>query len=438
MRFRLSNISWAVLATAILIMPTSATAQAERPSVFFDCDGRNCDSKYYRTEINWVNWVNDKDVADVHVIMTSQTTGAGGQEYRLDFIGHGQQEGYADNHKFQTLPTDTEREALDGIAHTLAMGLAIYSGEAGYRGIVRIIGPEPESSQQGARRLVRQEEVDDPWNLWVFRVNGSGNLDGESTRSTTRLNGSLSANRVTPTWKLNFSGNMSYNRVEVDLEDGQFINTRTDWGFNPLIVYSIADHWSIGLQGQMGRMTTFNQNFRIEVTPAVEYSFFPYDEATRRAFTLFYKVGPAYRDYIETTIFGEDSELRYEQSLQVQLSQRQQWGDASVSITGSHFLHDFQRNNLAMRGDINFRIVRGFSANARGDIAWVDDQLYLPADEATDAEALLRLQQRATSFNYGITVGFSIQFGSIFNNVVNNRFPNRFGQGGGGFGGGGR
>ncbi|MDA0313261.1 MAG: hypothetical protein O2992_14245, partial [Gemmatimonadetes bacterium] len=251
-------------------------------------------------------------------------------------------------------------------------------------------------------------------------------------------NGSLSANRVAPTWKLNFSGNMSYNRVEVDLEDGQFINTRTDWGFNPLIVYSIADHWSIGLQGQMGRMTTFNQNFRIEVTPAVEYSFFPYDEATRRAFTLFYKVGPAYRDYIETTIFGEDSELRYEQSLQVQLSQRQQWGDASVSITGSHFLHDFQRNNLAMRGDINFRIVRGFSVNARGDIAWVDDQLYLSADEATDAEALLRLQQRATSFNYGITVGFSIQFGSIFNNVVNNRFPNRFGQGGGGFGGGGR
>ena len=57
-----------------------------RPNVFFDCDGRNCNDQYYRTEIDWVNWVRDQEVADVHVIMTSLTTGAGGREYRLDFL----------------------------------------------------------------------------------------------------------------------------------------------------------------------------------------------------------------------------------------------------------------------------------------------------------------------------------------------------------------
>jgi hypothetical protein len=294
---------------------------------------------------------------------------------------------------------------------------------------VSLTGPAPESAGAG-RRLVSQDEVDDPWNLWVFRLNGSGNLDGESTRSTTRLNGSFSANRITPTWKMNFNGNINYNRVDIELDNGNFLNVRTDWGFNPLIVYSVADHWSIGIQGQAGRMTRFNQNFRVEVTPAIEYSVFPYDEATRRAFTFFYKVGPAYRDYIEPTIYNETSELRYEQSLQMQFSQRQEWGDASLRMTGSHFLSDFERNNLAIRGDIDVRIVRGFSVNIRGDIAWVNDQIYLPLDDATDAETLLRLQQEATSFNYGIQVGFSIQFGSIFNNVVNNRFRSA------GFGGG--
>lgn len=429
MRLRLTHIPFALVWLLTLGAPSLAESQNVRPNVFFDCNGRNCNSQYYRTEIDWVNWVNDKEVADVHVIMTSQTTGAGGNEYRLDFIGHGQAEGWEDTHLFQTLPTDTEREQLDGISHALGLGIASYAQQAGYRGLVSLTGPAPESPGAG-RRLVSQDEVDDPWNLWVFRLNGSGNLDGESTRSTTRLNGSFSANRITPTWKMNFNGNINYNRVDIELDNGNFLNVRTDWGFNPLIVYSVADHWSIGIQGQAGRMTRFNQNFRVEVTPAIEYSVFPYDEATRRAFTFFYKVGPAYRDYIEPTIYNETSELRYEQSLQMQFSQRQEWGDASLRMTGSHFLSDFERNNLAIRGDIDVRIVRGFSVNIRGDIAWVNDQIYLPLDDATDAETLLRLQQEATSFNYGIQVGFSIQFGSIFNNVVNNRFRSA------GFGGG--
>ena len=268
MRLRLTHIPFALVWLLTLGAPSLAESQNVRPNVFFDCNGRNCNSQYYRTEIDWVNWVNDKEVADVHVIMTSQTTGAGGNEYRLDFIGHGQAEGWEDTHLFQTLPTDTEREQLDGISHALGLGIASYAQQAGYRGLVSLTGPAPESPGAG-RRLVSQDEVDDPWNLWVFRLNGSGNLDGESTRSTTRLNGSFSANRITPTWKMNFNGNINYNRVDIELDNGNFLNVRTDWGFNPLIVYSVADHWSIGIQGQAGRMTRFNQDFRVEVTPAI-------------------------------------------------------------------------------------------------------------------------------------------------------------------------
>jgi hypothetical protein len=407
----------------------SAQSPQGRPEVFFDCSGRDCDSSYYRTEINWVNWVNDQAVSDVHVIMTSTTTGAGGREYQIDFIGRAGFTDYVDVMRYQSLPTDTDRERLDGIAHALGLGIARFASVSGFRDLVSLSGPETVEGEAGDR-VVSQEEVDDPWNLWVFRINGSGNLDGEETRKTERLNGSLNASRITPTWKLRFNGNINYSRQSFELEDGTFNDSRTDWGFNPLVAYGLAEHWSVGVQGQTGRMTRVNQDFRWEVTPAVEFSVYPYEEATRRSFTFFYKIGPAYRRYLEETVYGELSETRWEQSLSVQLSQRQTWGDAGVSLSGSHFLHDTQLYNVSFRGDINVRIVRGFSVNARGNIAWVQDQIYLSARGATDEEALLRLKQRGTDFNYGMSIGFSVQFGSIFNNVVNNRF-NSAGRAGG-------
>ena len=417
----------------------SAQANGSRPNVFFDCNGPNCNNDYYRTEIGWVNWVRDAQDAGLHVIMTSLATGAGGRQYTLDFIGVAQA-GYSDQLLYQTLPTDTEREALDGLTTTLALGLARFANAAGYRGLVRIEGPDPEEGDLPRRRLVSQDEVDDPWNLWVFRINGNMNLDGEETRKNTRFNGSVNASRVTPTWKLNFNANGNYEDIYRRLSSGDFEETQVDWGFRQLTAYSVADHWSVGLLTQAVRMTEFNTDFRWEVTPAIEYSFFPYEEATRRSLTAFYQIGPAHREYIDTTIYNQVEETRWEQSMEVEFSQRQTWGDASFTLRGSHFLHDTRLYNVSLRGNFEFRIVRGFSINARGDVAWVKDQIYIPREDVSDEQALLDLRRQATSYNYGLQVGFSLQFGSIFNNVVNNRFrgvPGFGGFGGGGFGGGG-
>ena len=232
------------------------------------------------------------------------------------------------------------------------------------------------------------------------------------------------------------------NRVEFDLEDGTFTDQRTDCNLSQMITYALSEHWSIGALSQASRSTRTNQNFRAELTPAIEYSFFPYDEATRRSLTVFYNIGPAYRDYIDETVFGQLKETKWEQSLEIELSQRQPWGDAGITVRASHYLHDIDRHNVSLRGDVDFRIVRGFSVNARGDIGWVDDQIYLSAGGVTDEEALLRLRTRATDFNYGITVGFTVLFGSIYNNIVNNRFRGAGGAAAmaayraGGFGGG--
>ncbi len=415
----------------MLMLATGAGAQeaedpsrngTSKPNIFFDCQGRNCDTTYFRTEIEWVNWVRAREDADVHVIMTSQSTGSGGREYQMDFMGRDQHQTYEDQILYRTLVTDTEREALDGIAHALGVGLARFANAAGYRGLVRLEAVEP-SAGGSLGRVVSAGEVDDPWNLWSFRVGASGDLDGESTRETIRVNSNWSASRVTPTWKQSYSGRASFSRQEIERSDSSiFIDQRTDWTFNALVVYAVAEHWSVGFRSLSGRLTRFNQDLRLAITPSVEFSFFPYEEATRRSLTAAYEIGPTYRNYIEETIFGKLSETLFEQSLEIELSQRQAWGDASVSVEWSHFLHDTSLRTISLDGDISFRITRGLSLNADADVSWVNDQIFLSSEGQSDEEILLRLAQRSTDFDYGISFGFSFQFGSIFNNVVNNRF----------------
>src|SRR5688572_2180958 len=84
------------LALATVVVAQEGTSTPSRPNVFLDCQGPNCDDEYYRTEIDWVNWVRDPLVAHVHVIVTQQTTAAAGREYQLDFIGRAPFTAYQD------------------------------------------------------------------------------------------------------------------------------------------------------------------------------------------------------------------------------------------------------------------------------------------------------------------------------------------------------
>lgn len=437
-----SHLATALCVAALLAcgaVPSGAQQQGPpaatgRPRVFFDCQGPNCNSDYFRTEIPWVTWVRDRADAQVHVIVVSTGTGAGGRAYEMDFQGRNGLAGYADHLVYTSVPTDTDRETLDGLAHVLALGLARVANAGGYRGIVRLEGTSTDGSRPSAG-LVSAEEVDDPWNLWSFRLGGSGNYEGESTSENLRLNSSASASRVTPTWKLSYNGRMNYQRQEYERSDStRLVVIRTDWNVDALTVYSFADHASIGINSNVARMTRYNQDLRVSVAPAIEYSFFPYEEATRRSLTVYYEIGPTYRNYIEETIYEELEELRWEQSLQVRYSQREPWGDASVGLEGSHFLHDLDLHNVSLRGGLSVRVARGLSLDANANVSWVRDQVYLSAEDETDEQILLRLRQRSTDFTYGGSLGFSFQFGSIFNNIVNNRFR-RSGGGGGGWGG---
>jgi broad specificity polyphosphatase/5'/3'-nucleotidase SurE len=57
--------------------------------VFLDCNDDGCHADYLREEVKLADYVRDRTDADVHVLVTSAETGAGGREYTLGFIGLG-------------------------------------------------------------------------------------------------------------------------------------------------------------------------------------------------------------------------------------------------------------------------------------------------------------------------------------------------------------
>lgn len=102
-----------VLIAVLLLAQDTAAAPSQQAAlrVFLDCTNVFCDFDYLRTEVAFVNYVRDRAAADVHVLVTGQDAGAGGQGYTLLFIGRERFAGAADTLRFVTTPTPTTRSA---------------------------------------------------------------------------------------------------------------------------------------------------------------------------------------------------------------------------------------------------------------------------------------------------------------------------------------
>ena len=57
-----------------------------RPGIFLDCQ-TGCDRSYIKQEITFVNYMFNRQEAEIYILATSQRTGAGGRQVQLAFIG---------------------------------------------------------------------------------------------------------------------------------------------------------------------------------------------------------------------------------------------------------------------------------------------------------------------------------------------------------------
>src|SRR5688572_22251488 len=224
------------------------TSQVEAIAVFLDCD--DCDTEFVRTEIAYVNWVRDRLVADVHVLVTSQDMPAGGEAYTFAFLGQRGFTGRGDTLLYSTNPTTTDDEERRGLTRTLALGLVPFVARTTAAQSLRITMPRVEANAPGTQTLPAR----DPWRAWVFEIDLSGDLGGEQNYRNREFDLEFNANRTTEQWKTTFQISNSYSgerAIDVEFDslgnvesEEVFTNIQRNWGIELMVVKSVNAHVS--------------------------------------------------------------------------------------------------------------------------------------------------------------------------------------------------
>ncbi len=380
--------------------------------IYVDCD--YCDFDFLKEEIGFVNFVRDRHQADLHLLVTRQSTGGAGRQYTVETIGKKLFAGLSDTASFVTVDSDTDDKLRSEMARTMKLLLVRYA----------LRTPQAEHLKVSYDQPAVVTETVDKWNHWVFEISMSTWLNGEQYYRSLSLWGDLEAKRVTETAIIEIGAWSNYSESKFDYDDLQVLSLSRSKGIHGSYVGSIDDHWSYGFYSEAYGSTYSNIIFRTWNASGLEYNIFPYSESNRRELRLQYRLPMIYVSYEEETIFGKTEEWLLRQQLSASLEMVEQWGSARISLYGSNYLHDFKKNRLQLHGGLSFRLMEGLSLDLSGSYSRIRDQLALRKGDASEEEVLLRHRELETRYTYYTSVGISYSFGSIYSSIVNPRFGN--------------
>ena len=399
-------------------LATAQEAEVEAPTrlaLFLDCDF--CDETFIRQEMPYLDHVRDREVADVHVLVTREQTGAGGQVQTIDAYGLSFFEGM-DFSAYFTAPVDaTDDEERNEFLRTLEATLVPYLMQTPLRDRlqVNIALAEEDAAEQ-------VQATEDPWNNWIIELYADGSADYESQRRSFDTRYGVVISRVTEEWKLQLRPFFNYNYDRFERGEQTITSSARRDGVTSYAIKSISPHWSVGAYADALTSTFSNIDWRYRFMGAVEWSLFPYREANRRQLTMAYRLGASHLTYQEITIYDEIDELLPQHILNAGYEVIQPWGEIEIGFIASQYLHDLSRHSLEFDAEFEVRITRGLSVEIGGFLELIHDQINLPKGDADLEEVLLRRRQLETNYEAGFYFGFRYRFGSLLNNVVNPRF----------------
>jgi hypothetical protein len=389
---------------------------SEAPFVYIDC--RRCDSDYIRTELTFVNYVRDPELADIHVFVTDERTAGGGREYQFSFIGRRAFEGtkYTLNHHINHNATSEESRIL--LTEFLKLGFASFALQTPMATRFRI------HYEDNGEEQIPQGKTD-PWDYWVFQAYvGSVELELESNKSEFDSRWGFFADRVTENWKFRIRPYFNLDRVKIETADRDepVISKQHRHGLDMYAIKSLSDHWSAGIFGTYYTYSGRNIKNQTIGSPGIEYSIFPYQVSTRKSVKFTYMAGYGYHQYYEETIYGKLKENLFNHQFEGVVNIQQPWGSVEMGLEASQYLHDMERRRIEFFGQTSVRLFEGFSLRFQAVYDVVRDQLALPKGEATLEDVLLRQREMATDYNFSTSIAISYTFGSKFTNIVNTRF----------------
>ncbi|MGE5926740.1 MAG: hypothetical protein ACM357_05260 [Gemmatimonadota bacterium] len=408
-------------ALGLLLAAAAPVLAAQAPSatplrIFLDCPETNCDREFFVRAIPFATHVRDRADADVHVLVTEQDAGGGGDAFTAVFIGRGAFGGLRDTLQYFAPQDATDDAERQGIARIVGLGLVPFAMQSAAADRLQVIYDAPPAG-------ARVGPPNDPWDNWVFTAQGSGFIEGESRFDEVDLFGGLSAQRVTAALKLGLAVEGSYERSDFEVDSATTVtSTQESYGVSVFAVRSLGPHWGFRAAASADRSSFRNRRLGVRGLVGLEYDIFPYRESADRLFTIRYEAGVSRFRYDEVTIFEKTAETLLSHALEVSLDATQPWGSAGIGGSAHQYLDDLDSHSLRLFADVEIRLVRGLELEIDGSISRIRDQRYLPAEGLTPEEILLRQQELATDYRFFLSAGLSYSFGSIYNTIVNPRF----------------
>ena len=302
-------LSLLVLSSSTIAEPDYHYQDTTLP-VFLDC--RSCDFVYIRKDIRFVDWVRDQSDAVVHVQIITQRTGSGGRKYNVDFIGQHNFSALNKNSHFALPPQIGQDKTREKISNIIKVGLLPYMSSSKLLNQIKI-------TYSDHRQESHQKPVEDPWDNWVFEIDGDGSLDKEASQTSYEIDGMFSARRITEAWRLQIYIRSEYENDRFQNQEKEITSSTREYRGRWRIVKSLGSHWSLGIRGRIISNTYDNMDLSWQFGPALEYSLFNYEEEARRVITLAYSVNPKFDNYTATTIYGRLNGRLVDHAIQLDL-----------------------------------------------------------------------------------------------------------------------
>lgn len=395
--------------TLILFSFTSISfSQENKVKAYLDCE--RCDENFIKQETSFLEYVRDQDLADLVILIRDIWNPSGGRSYEIEIDGNKEYKDLASSTTVFGYSSDTSSSLRDKLVNKLKLALVPFLDKAEYDLNVKI-----DTNFEDIKT------IDDKWNNWVFELSGTYESDKEESRKTNRYEIQFEIDKVTEDWRIGIDLERDERNREFYSDDNVYLSNRKTTSLRGRVVRSISDHFSAGVFFGAFQNTYENIDFNRYIAPAIEYSFFPYEDVLSKEITLAYRIGTGKRNYIEKTIYGYENQTLTSQTLTLNIRYRQKWGNISSYIDGTQFFNDGTKKRFSFRSDLDIRIFEGLAVRFSGNVSLIREQYSLAAGSTSVEDLLLQQRRIASDYETNFSIGLSYTFGSIYNSIINTR-----------------
>jgi hypothetical protein len=388
--------------------------QEEAIRVYFDYSESDNTERFLRSDIHFVTYVRDPNLAQVHVFITEQRTGSGGKKHLVSFIGNENFKDQDQNLIYYSQQSATDIERREGLSRIIKMGLMPYVAQTA-------LAEQLDIQYDDKKEKSISESLEDPWDFWIFSIDLGGGMNAEESVKGYTLISSIDADRVTEIWKIQNSFELMYEEEQFSNDEEDLISTLRTWEASSEIIRSLSARWSTGIFGSMYSTTYKNIRLGYDIGTGIEFNIFPWPEAERRLITLGYYIGYKQDKYRQLTIYNKFRQSLWFQSLILEMQMAQPWGEIDLEVEGRQYPELKDNYSIQLDLELSVRLSSAWAIYLETNFESIHDQIFLPRGDASIDEVLLKRRQLATTYDLRATFGLSFTFGSIYNNIINRR-----------------